>query len=59
MFCSKNKMCPELEPVLSQCQNKREGTCNCKYFCRQQMEMLKNFIADSKQVQLQDRDYGA
>mmetsp|Transcript_14644 Transcript_14644/g.22705 ORF Transcript_14644/g.22705 Transcript_14644/m.22705 type:complete len:127 (+) Transcript_14644:278-658(+) len=33
-FCSKNLMCPELEPFMSKCQTKKEQKCNCKLYCK-------------------------
>jgi len=39
-------MCPELQPRLSECQNKLEGKCSCKVFCKQQMQYLKTFVSD-------------
>lgn len=53
-FCSKNLMCPELQPILSQCQNKKEGSCDCKLFCKQQMNLLKSFIVNKKKFKLRD-----
>jgi hypothetical protein len=47
-------MCPELQPILSQCENKKEGTCDCKLFCKQQMELMKNFILHKQKFKLRD-----